>query len=129
MEESSVLRSHVVDAHADSRVLNLAIFEQRIHHRPRNLRWNGKAHACEASRGRDQERIDADDFAVRIHQRPAGISGINGRVRLDEFTRLARVVTVRIWAVQRAHDAASHGKTEVEWIAERQYGLSGLQHG
>src|SRR5579864_4764006 len=91
MEEARVFRSYVIDAHADSRVLNLAVFEQRVNHRPRNLCWNGKAHPGKAPGRRDQERVDADDFTMRVHQRSAGIAGINGRIGLDEFTRFARI--------------------------------------
>src|SRR4029077_5007943 len=77
MEEARVFRSHIVNPDAHARVLDLAVLEQRVNHGSRNLRRNGKAHAGEASRRRDQEGVDADHFTVSIHQRATGISRID----------------------------------------------------
>src|SRR6185437_2098623 len=127
MEETRVFRSHIVDAYADSRMLDFAILEQRINYGPCNLRWNGEAHPGKTARRGNQKRVDANHFTMRIHQRSAGIARIDGCIGLDKFARFTGIVTVRVRTVQRAHNAASHGETEVKRVTEGQNGLSGLK--
>src|SRR5580765_1786988 len=66
---------------------------------------------------------------MRVHQRTTGVTGIDGRVSLDEFAGLTRIVTVRVGAVQRAHNTPCHGETEIEWIAKCQHRLAWLESG
>src|SRR5438270_5915032 len=129
MEEARVFRSYVIDANPDSRMLNLAILEQRVNHGTGDLGWNRKSHSSKAARRRNQERVDANHFTMRIHQRSPGIAGIDGCVGLDEFARFASIITVRVRTVQRAHNAASYGETEIKRVAKGQNGLSRLQCG
>ena len=106
---------------------DLAIPDQRIHRGTHDLRGNGKACARERTRAGDQESVDPDHFASRIDQRATGIPEIDGRVGLNEFTRLPPVSCGRIRTVKRADDSASHGETQSKWIAEREHRLSGVQ--
>ena len=45
VEELGILRSHVGDGDSNISMVNLAVFDQRLHRRARNLRGNGKAHS------------------------------------------------------------------------------------
>src|SRR5262249_44061417 len=45
VEELHILRSYIRDADADAGMLNLAVLEQALHHRPRDLRRDSEAHA------------------------------------------------------------------------------------
>ena len=49
-----------------------------------------KADADRAARRRDDRGIDADDFAVEVEQRAAGIAAIDGGVGLDVVVVWAR---------------------------------------
>ena len=51
------------------------------------------------------KRIDPDKPAARIHKRPAGVAGADGRVRLD---RPRGLKTLRPALPHRAHDAVRH---------------------
>ena len=51
------------------------------------------------------KRIDPDKPAARIHKRPAGIAGADGRVRLD---RPRALIALRPALPHRAHDAVRH---------------------
>ena len=83
----------------------------------RGLRGNRKADADRAARRRDDRRVDADDLAIEVEQRAAGIAAIDGGVGLD-------VVVVRTGidvAVARRDDAGGHRAAEAERIADRDH--------
>src|SRR5438132_5654048 len=46
--------------------------------RSRDCKANAGVHAAD-------QRVDADDFAVNVHQRPAAVPRIDERIRLDEI--------------------------------------------
>ena len=124
VEELRVFGSHIRDSDSDVTVADFTVADQSLHRGPDNLRWNGKSHSREAARRRNQKGIDPDDFAASIHQRPARVAGIDGRVRLDELAGLAGIGRVRIRPVHRAHDAARYREAKSIGIAEGQHGLT-----
>jgi hypothetical protein len=71
---------------------HLAELDQFFHRGPNDLRRNGKSHARERTRGRDQEGVDPDYFTARVHQWAPGVSRVDGRIGLDELPRLAGIV-------------------------------------
>ena len=50
---------------------------------------HGEAHALIAARLGEDGGVDADDLAVHVQQRAAGVAGVDGRVGLDEVLELA----------------------------------------
>src|SRR6185437_4830207 len=76
---------HRLDTHAKPATPRLAIPAQLVDHAGSKLRGNGKADADRSTRWRDDRGVDADDLAVHVEQRPAGIAAVDGGVRLDEI--------------------------------------------
>src|SRR5215470_2905820 len=108
LEELRVLGRDVGDAQTHVSVADLAVTNDRFDRRTPNLRRNCEAHAGELAGSGDQERVNADHFAARIHQRAAGVARVNGRIGLNELPWLAGVVLIGVRAIQRTHDSASH---------------------
>jgi hypothetical protein len=96
VEEFRVVRSDIRDANADVAVADLAVTDQSLDRGLDDLRGNREAHAGERSGRRDEEGVDADQFAARVDQRAAGVAGVDGRVGLDELAGLAADSRVRI---------------------------------
>src|SRR3954451_20150696 len=92
VEKLRVLRRHIGNAHAHVSMGDLAVADQRIDRGPHDLRGNGESHSRKGTGGRDQKGVDTHYFSVRIHQRPAGVSRIDGSVGLNEFAGLAGIV-------------------------------------
>ena len=129
VEELGFIGRNVADADADIAVAHLSVFNETVNRWLHDLRGNGKSHAGKTSGLGDQKRVDADDFAVGIDQRPAGVAWVDRGVRLDELARRTAVSGEWIGTVQRTDDAARHGETESQRIAECEYGLAGMQLG
>src|SRR6185312_6461659 len=60
----------------------------------------------------------ADDFATHVDQRTAGVSGVNGRVRLDERLELPGRIDI---AATSGNDSSRHGVLESEGAAHGQH--------
>src|SRR5882724_256385 len=129
VEELRVVWSHVGNSDSHVAVRHLAILNQLFHRGTHDLRRNSESHPRERTRGRDEECVDPNHLAARVHQRTTGVARVNGRIRLNELPRLASVVRRQIGTVQRADDAACHREAESERITERQNGLAWMQLG
>src|SRR5262249_53170982 len=71
-------------------------------------------------------RVDPDDPAGRIHQRTAGVAGVDRGVGLDGGVvpgRPARLVRLD-GAVDRADDAGGHGVAQRQRRTEREYRIA-----
>ena len=68
--------------------------------------------------------VDADDLAVRVQQRAAGVAGVDGRVGLDGVLDGRALRTSN--GADGADDAAGHGAAEAKGIAD---GVDLLAHG
>ncbi len=66
---------------------------------------------------RDDQRVDADHFAIEVEQRAAGIAAVDGGVGLDVVVIGARGDV----AVARRDDAGRHRAAEAERIADRDH--------
>src|SRR5207247_7967939 len=113
VEEARVLRGHIVDSDPDVAVADFAVLDQVVHGWADDLSWNGKACAGKRSGARNQKGVDAYNFTVRINQRSAGVTGIDGRIGLNELAALA-AVAVGIRTVQRANASARHRETQAD---------------
>ena len=68
----------------------------------------------------EDRRVDADDLAVDVEQRPAGVAEVDRRVGLDVVLEAPRGrVGRQAGAVLGGDDADRHGLVEVEGIADR----------
>ena len=76
---------------------------------------HGKA---DALRAHDHRRVDADHFAARRHERPAGIAGIERRIGLDHVVDQPAVPRAQR-AAERRDDAGRDRRLEAERIADR----------
>src|SRR5579885_286415 len=77
---------------------------------------DGKANAGVLADIGEDHGIDADHFTVPVHERAAGVAGVDGRVGLDRF-----VDGCAVGLFHRANgtdDAASHGSCQAEGIAD-----------
>src|SRR6185312_12903478 len=74
---------HFLNAHPEPPAPRFAVFLQLIEHRDRAVGRNRETDADRAAGRRDDCRVDADDLAVEIEQRAAGIAAVDGRVGLD----------------------------------------------
>src|SRR6202049_1775734 len=118
-----------VSPDADIAVAHLAILNETLDGWLYNLRGNGKSHAGKTAGLGDQKGCDAHDFALGIDQRAAGVARVDSRVGLDELARRTAVSGEGVGTVQRADNAARHGKAESQWIAECEHGLARMQLG
>ena len=107
----------LLDADAEPAAAKLAELTQRIHHADDGLGGHRKADADRAARGRDDQRVDADDLAVEIEQRAAGIAAVDRGVGLD----VAVIGSGIDVAVARRDDAGGDGAAKAERIADRDH--------
>ena len=77
------------------------------------------------ARRREDRGVDADDIAVHVERRTAGIAVDDGGVGKDEVV----VRTVTDVAIARGHDAGRHGATETEGIADRHHPVADTKLG
>ncbi len=104
----------LLDAHAEPAAPDLAVLAQLIDHVDGGVGRHREADADRAAGRRDDRGIDADDLAVEIEQRTAGIAAIDGGVGLD-------VIVIRSGidvAVARRDDAGGDRAAETERIAD-----------
>ena len=73
----------ILDAHAEPAAPSLAIFLQLVDDRLDRVGRGGEADPDGAAGGRQNRRVDANDFAVHIEEGTAGIALVDGGVRLD----------------------------------------------
>ncbi len=110
----------LLDADAEPAAAQLAELPELVDHAGDGLRGHRKADADRAARRRDDQRVDADHFAIEIEQRTAGIAAVDGGVGLD-----VAVIGPRIdVAVARRDDARRYRAAEGERIANRDHPLA-----
>src|SRR3984885_2479216 len=107
----------LLDPHAEPAAAGLAVLAQLVEHRHRRVRRHRKADAYRAAGRRNDRGVHADDFAVEIEQRTAGIAAINGGVGLDVIVVRPRIDVT----VARRHDAGRHGAAKAERVADGDY--------
>src|SRR5439155_10999742 len=100
---------------ADVAANNATLFAQTLHHVASEIRRNGEANALASTASAENRGVNAQQPALGIDKRTAGVAHVNGRIGLDE-----------ILVIDDAHAAAadgtddSHGDRlpQAEWIAE-----------
>src|SRR5258708_5609284 len=110
-------------ADAKLRPANPAQMDQIVEHSLCRINGDGEADACALFRAAGEDHgVDADHLSARVQQRPAGISGIDGCVRLDGFVNVAALSAD---GTNGADDAARHGAAETERVPD---GIHFLAH-
>src|SRR6202011_4680166 len=123
VEAFSDLVGDLLDPDAEPAAAQLAELPELVDPAGPRLRRHRKADADRAAGGRDDQRVDADHFAVEVEQRPAGIAAIDGGVGLDVAV-IGPGVDV---AVARRNDASRHRAAEAERIADRNHPFAETQ--
>src|SRR5690606_23156622 len=106
---------HFLDQHAQITAHDFALAAQLRQQLLYEIDRNSEADADITAGAAEDRRVDADDFAAQIEERPAGIARIDRRVGLNE-------VVVRPLAdvpALRADDTRRHRAVETERIADR----------
>src|ERR1035441_7552475 len=81
MPHEAAMQGYVLSAHADEAARDLADLNEPAGDVLGRVNGDGETDAL----GRqDDGSVDADHFAARIDQRPAGIAGVQRGVRLDD---------------------------------------------
>ena len=89
----------------------------------RHIGWDGKADPHRAARAREDRGIDADEVALQIDQRPAGISRIDGGVGLNE---IVEITGLDASPCQGRDNPAGHRLADAEWVADGQHQIADL---
>ena len=100
---------------------DLSIFHNTFQNLLGGRYGNGKSNAHGAARARVDRGVDAQQVAVHIDQRAAGIAGIDRCIGLD---KILEGVDTQLVASQRAHDAAGHSLTDAKRVANGQHGVA-----
>src|SRR5439155_26793866 len=66
------VRRHRLHEHAETRARDLAVGAELVHHMTRHVRRNREADPDVAVRWRHDLRVDADELALRVHERATG---------------------------------------------------------
>ena len=104
-----------------SRASDAAFVLQLRHDLAHHIDRNRKTDTLVASATRQDRGVDTDDFAFCIDQRPAGVSGIYGRIGLNEILVIFDPQTA---AARRADDTHGHGLPETKGIADGERNVS-----
>src|SRR5262245_43950867 len=113
----------LLDAHAEPAAAHLAELAQLIDDGDRVLGRDRKADADRAARWRVDRRVDADDLAVHVEQRAAGIAAVDRGIGLD----VAVVGPGIDVAVARRDDAGRHRAAQPERITDRNHPFADAQ--
>jgi hypothetical protein len=108
---------------AQRRAADAAVLDQVLRNAARGVDRNREADAGSGSAGREDRAVDADYLAVRIEQRAAGISAVDGGIGLNGFVDESGVAGLH-GAAERADDASGECAGETEGIADSEGALA-----
>ncbi len=104
---------------------HVAVHENLFHHAAYQIDGNCEADALGSSVGSiEHGRIDADQIAMRIDERAAGVAEIDGGVGLDEVLECRQT---QLAASRRAHDSLSHRLAQAVGISDGQHDIADPQ--
>ena len=115
---------HGLDGDAELRATHTPSDSELVHHVPRHVRGNREADADVAVGHRDDLRVDADELALRVDERAAGVAVVDRRIGLQEV--FVAAVTHAGRSTLRADDAHRHRLTDAERIADREHDIADL---
>jgi len=82
MSQPLTVLQHVEQAHPRA-----AIY-QEVHHLLRLAYGNGKADTQTGFGGAENGKVNADDVAAQVHQRPTAVAGVDGGIGLNDLAPL-----------------------------------------
>ena len=117
--------SHVLRVEPEIAAHNLAVFDELVRYGPRHVDRNGKADAdVSFAAARGYGGVDADQIAVKVDHRSAGIPRIDRGVRLNEVL----VIFDSEAAAPGGADDAHRGRfAHSKWIANGEDHVADLQ--
>ena len=119
---------HIAAADAQHSTLYGAILLEVFHHFGHDGCGNSETVATVSARLRIEHGIDAYQFALRINQGTARVTGIDGRIGLNEARNLRTVAAVAAHgACLGTHDACCDSGAEVVGVAHSQHPFAHLQ--
>src|SRR5262249_1445450 len=111
-----------VELHADRAARHAVLWtRQLLIYFAYGIRRHGEPHALVSKRLRVNRGIDADHFAVHVHQWATGVAGIDGGVCLNERLELTTGVDI---APDSGNDARGHRVFQTEWAAYSQHPIA-----
>ena len=123
-----VLRVHGGEGHAELRMGRGLAVDDLLGEVHRVVHRDGEADAGVVAGVRRDQRVDADELAVRVDERAAGVTGVDSGVSLDHIRvdgGFARAVAVLIGGgvhdlrtARGRHDAGGNGLLEAERAAD-----------
>ena len=116
----------ILNGHAEHAAAHFAVLDQLVHYVHRHVGGDGEADAHIAAGGGENGGVDADQLAVEIDQRAAGVARVNGGVGLNE---VLVALDAQAGAAQRRHDAGGHRLPEAEGVADGDHEITDLEAG
>ncbi len=117
------LRRDRLNVNAQPAARDLTLLDELLHYPLRHVYRNSETDTHEPAGAGCDRGVYADNFAVEVHQGPAGIPGIDGGIGLDEVL-VVRQAHVRPTA--RGNNARGHGILELERVPHGKYPLADL---
>mmetsp|Transcript_9361 Transcript_9361/g.24035 ORF Transcript_9361/g.24035 Transcript_9361/m.24035 type:complete len:243 (+) Transcript_9361:2691-3419(+) len=105
-------------AHAEGRPSDPAVPDELVDNMPDSVGRHRKADARACPGRRENGRVDADEPARRVQQRPAGVSRVDGSVRLDDAADGSPCHALDVPA-HAGHDATRQRLVQPERVAYR----------
>src|SRR5438067_9131055 len=116
-------RRHLLDLDAEPAAADLAVLLELRDDGLRDVGRHRKADADAAAIRRVDRGVDADDLALQVESRAAGIAAVDRRVDLQEIVKLAGMDV----PPARRDDAGRYRATEPERIADRDDPIANLR--
>ena len=117
-------RGDVLDHDAEVAAGDMAVLDEAVHDVAGEVGRDGEADALVAAGAAEDGGVDADEPALDIHQRAAGVAGVDGRVGLDE---VLIVLDAEVAAARGADDARGDGLADAEGIADGEHDVAHLR--
>jgi len=114
LHEHGIIAAILLESDADGAASDFAVGDELIVDVDYRRGRQREADAFEAAAAGVDGSVDADDFAGHVDERAAGISRVDGCVRLNETLKLVPDVG----AVFRAYDSGSDGGIQAEGAAD-----------
>ena len=124
-----VLGVHRHHGKADVGVRDLLAVDDHLRDLDRVVAGDGESDARERLRVRGEQRADAHQLSLFVHERAARVAGVDGSIDLDEvgIEGVARLPVHELAAIEGAHDARRHGRVEAEGAADGHNPIAGRE--
>src|SRR5690606_7079388 len=114
----------ILDHDAQAPAPNLPVLDELLHDGARHVDRNREPNSDIASDGGQDGGVNADELSIQSQQCTARISGINGRISLNE---IFVAFDINAASTKRADNARCHCLPEAEWVADGNDEISDLQ--